>query len=229
MLNFINCSLKKILFENTWWIFKDLKINFQFNGLEPLFKKKSAWFGEHEPINADTIYPKITLNNAYCCSYDVVWIYERELFSYYNWPQILFKSLQIMKKEGDLVLRTKDSKHITLEALKVIFDKLSCLNVEIKNQFKLTNGTVCTHFFIIKNKDISIKKDEFFLLVNKKQCINSEQLFHALQCLIKIFDFLFPIKFLYHFLSEKIKKLTLLIAYLIVYRIQIYKVKNKLK
>ncbi len=140
----------------------------------------------------------------YYCNYDVVWIYERDLFSYYNWPKILFKSIQMLNMEdggGNLVLRTKDSKVITLKKLKTFFDSLSYLNVTIKNQFELTNNTTCTHFLIIKNKDVPIKKDEFLLLVNKS-CSSYKRLSHY----IHNFNLLSFMRFLYYILPQDMRK-----------------------
>ncbi len=179
MLHFTNYLSKHVLKKKEFT--SNITLRFSFNGLEPLFKKKSAWVGKRQLINSDIINPML-LDGQYCCNYDVVWIYEQELFSYYNWPQILFKSLSILNMKGNLVLRIKNSKLITLEKLKIIFNKLSFLDVEIKNQFVLINGTICTNFFIIKkHKNISVKKDEFFLLVDSYYTSHKKLFYKLLQ------------------------------------------------
>ena len=77
------------------------KKDFTFAGFSSLFRKKAAWIGEYSPIRADEIAFQPMLNYRLSTTlhgmYDVVWIYEKELFSHDNWELVYDESLRLLK------------------------------------------------------------------------------------------------------------------------------------
>ena len=79
--------------------------------LAELFPGKSAWLGEKPLVPADAVNPEPERNyrlpSRLHGQYQVVWLYEHNLYDVASWPLILDEALRLLGESGKLVLRTR--------------------------------------------------------------------------------------------------------------------------
>ncbi|WAV90763.1 hypothetical protein NB646_07900 [Oxalobacter aliiformigenes] len=128
------------------------KKDFTFAGFSSLFRKKAAWIGEYSPIRADEIAFQPMLNYRLSTTlhgmYDVVWIYEKELFSHDNWELVYDESLRLLKKNGYFIIRLRDSLENAIFLLKSRLGRNPLLKVSLQYQEKLQDGSIVCIFYI---------------------------------------------------------------------------------
>lgn len=115
--------------------------------IEEYFSGKSAWIGSKpvhiseaiELVNAPNYRASHTMHGKF----DRVWLYEVELFSYGpSWPLLVDEGIRLLGSRGQLIVRTRDSRHGTLFELKSLIARRPSMAVELAFQQKLPNGHV---------------------------------------------------------------------------------------
>lgn len=129
------------------------KTDFSFAGFSGLFQLKAAWIGKYPPINAESITFEKTVNSRLPAtlhgSFEVVWVFEKEIFEADRWELILDEAVRLLKKNGYLVIRFSETKDRTGFHLKSILGRNPLLSVklcyqeEYKNSEKVIILSIC--------------------------------------------------------------------------------------
>lgn len=138
--------------------------DFEFAGYANLFRLKAAWWGDQPPINAEIINfdgaVNARLDPRLHGTFDVVWLFEREIFSASNWELILDESIRLIRQSGYLVVRYNERQDRTGFYLKSLIGRNPLLSVRLCYQ---ENYSQTEKVFILKIRrkmfDLYEKKD----------------------------------------------------------------------
>lgn len=139
------------------------KTKFNFGEDFALFSGVAAWVGMYPPVIATSInlidYENCRAPAGMHGKHDVVWLYERELFSVGPvWHLILDEAIRLIKESGKLIVRANDSIHGTLFELKSVLARNPNLSVCLLHQEKIAGQGVVA-IFDVKRLNFYAYKD----------------------------------------------------------------------
>jgi len=121
--------------------------------IENYIGRKSVWIGT-KPVHVSeaidlSSYPNYRAPSNLHGKFEVIWLFEREIFSVGNsWPLWIDESIRLLGEEGVLVCRTRDSHCGTLFSLKSMIFRNPSIKSDLISQEKAENGDVVTIFNI---------------------------------------------------------------------------------
>lgn len=146
---------------------QNIEKNIYSEFLDNIPSEKQIWFGKFPTINAEAIdFTRGTncrVSSKLHSNYDVVWLYEEQLFHYENWELILDESIRLLKENGVLIVRYKDNHNASVYALKGKLFRAFFNDIKLLKQKKLEDESIVSVFSIkrllineYKNKKWSI-------------------------------------------------------------------------
>lgn len=153
--------------------------------LSYLFRKKAVWLGKNSPIKAEALSLEGCTNFRTLPekhgTFEVVWIYEYNLFSFTSWPLLFDEAIRLLGEHGTLVVHTEDTSEGTIVELKSYLFRRYDIDVQLSKQFKIHDRNAVsvfkvhrTHYQKTKNRNWTIgvltngvKNDNVTNLINK--------------------------------------------------------------
>ena len=140
-------------------------------------KQKQAWVGTRPPFE---MTPIDLLNSTNCRvssklhhQYTVVWFMEHMMCDIHplSWKIALDEAICLLRREGKLIIRTKQNDHFTIPKLKNFLGRKIDISCEIDLEYKFKDDTWILVFNITRNNYESYLSDSwtFAVLTNGKK------------------------------------------------------------
>lgn len=112
----------------------------------------NIWFGLSAPIKTDFFdfgrQTNFRASSNLHGTYDTIWLFEANLFSYSYWKLLIDESIRLMKSKGFLIVRAQDSEQGTIWELKSILGRCPTIESELYYQERLEDGSAVIIFAI---------------------------------------------------------------------------------